>query len=412
MNGKKILTVSQLSRYLKFLLQSDSILQNICISGEISNFKLHKPSGHMYFTLKDEKSVLRCIFFRNKNLRLKFLPGEGMKVLARGDISVYEYGGYYQLYIDRMEPDGLGTLFLAFEQLKEKLRLQGLFDPQHKRPLPFIPRKIGLITSPSGAAVKDFLRTLLRRFPCVQVFFCPSAVQGSEAAFQLITALERLQDIPDLDVIVLTRGGGSLEELWTFNDEKLARAIFECKIPVISAVGHETDFTIADFVADMRVATPTAAAEQVAPELRELLQKLQGIRERLLNLWDYTYKRNRADLERFSDTLFLKFPRDKINQGYQRIDDMEKLFNRIFNIQLKLKNTRLEHLKEKIEALNPLKVMDRGFVFVLGGERELISDIKQLKVGNGINIIFKNGEAGCRVENLDGNGLLPSGNEG
>ncbi|MGI5882533.1 MAG: exodeoxyribonuclease VII large subunit, partial [Dethiobacteria bacterium] len=176
MNGEKILTVSQLSRYLKSLLQSDEILQNICVSGEISNFKLHRPSGHIYFTLKDRKSVLRCIFFRSRNLRLKFQPGEGMKVLAWGNISIYEYGGYYQLYVNRMEPDGLGTLFLAFEQLKEKLRLEGLFDPKHKKPLPFIPRKIGLITSPSGAALQDFLRTLLRRFPCVQVLFCPSAV--------------------------------------------------------------------------------------------------------------------------------------------------------------------------------------------------------------------------------------------
>ncbi|MGI5882649.1 MAG: exodeoxyribonuclease VII large subunit, partial [Dethiobacteria bacterium] len=239
------------------------------------------------------------------------------------------------------------------------------------------------------------------------VLFCPSAVQGDEAASQLIQALERLQDVPDLDVIVLTRGGGSMEELWSFNDEKLARAIFRCEIPIISAVGHETDFTIADFVADMRAATPTAAAEQVAPELRELLQKLKGTRERLINLWDYSIKQRRADLERFSGTLLQKLPRDKINQGYQRVDEIEKLFNRIFNMQLKLKNTRLEHLREKIETLNPLKIMDRGFVFVLDEEKGIVSDIKQLKVGKGINIIFKNGEAGCRVENIT-DSILPT----
>ncbi len=412
MNGDKILTVSQLSRYLKFLLQGDSILQNVSVSGEISNFKLHGPSGHIYFTLKDEKSVLRCVFFRSRNTGLKFLPAEGMKVLARGHISVYEYGGYYQLYVDRMEPDGLGALFLAFEQLKEKLRLQGLFDAEHKKALPFIPRKIGLITSPSGAAVKDFLHTLMRRFPCVQVFFCPSAVQGSEAAGEIVTALEKLQEIPDLDLIVLTRGGGSLEELWSFNDEELARAIFACQIPVISAVGHETDFTIADFVADLRAATPTAAAELVAPELRELMHRLQGTKERLLELWDRRTKQSRALLERFADTLLVKIPRDKINQGYQRIDDQEKLFNRLFNMQLKLKNTRLEHLKEKIEALNPLKVMERGFVLVLDGEGRLISDIGRLKVDSRIDVIFKNGEAGCRVEKLGRNKLLPTGNGG
>lgn len=407
MNDERILTVSQINRYLKFLFQSDSTLQDICIAGEISNFKLHKPSGHMYFTLKDEGSVLRCVFFRSKNMELRFLPGEGMKVLARGNISVYEHSGYYQLYIDKLEPEGPGTLFLAFEQLKEKLRLQGLFDPQQKKPLPLIPRKIGLITSPSGAAVKDFLHTLCRRFPCVKVIFCPSAVQGNEATAQIIMAIKQLHNIPELDVIVITRGGGSLEELWPFNDEKLARAIFQAKIPVISAVGHETDFTIADFVADVRAATPTAAAELVAPELRVLLQELNNKRKRLLGIWSQSCKRNRMTLERFSETLLKKIAQDKINRSHQRIDDMERLFNRIFNIQLKLKNTRVEHLKEKLEAFNPLKIMQRGFALVTDNKSNLISGIDQLETGKEINIIFKNGEAGCKVKNLRNSRLLP-----
>lgn len=395
-----ILSVSQLNRYLKSLFQSDPILQDISIAGEISNFKLHKPSGHMYFTLKDEESIIRCVFFRSKNKNAAFLPGEGMKVIASGNVSLYERSGYYQLYIDRLEPEGLGTLYLAFEQLKEKLRKQGLFDAQYKKPLPYIPQKIGLITSPSGAAVKDFLNTLSRRFPCVQVVFCPAAVQGNEAVSQLITALQRMQNLPGLDVIVIARGGGSLEELWPFNDERLARAIFESKIPVISAVGHETDFTIADFVADLRAATPTAAAEQVAPELRELLQGLDSKMEHLIGLWKQYCRRNRINLEKFSKHVLSKVPRDKIYQGFQRIDDMEKLFNRLFNIQLKLKNTRLEHLKEKIEALNPLKIMERGFVFVLDREKKIISGIDQLEVKKEIDIIFKNGEAGCTIQEL------------
>ncbi len=408
MNNRGVLSVSQLNRYLKSLLLSDPILQGICIIGEISNYKLHKPSGHMYFTLKENESILRCVFFRSKNADLKFLPGEGMKVLARGSISLYERSGYYQLYIDRLEPEGLGTLFLAFEQLKEKLRLQGLFAPEHKKPLPFIPRRIGLITSPSGAAVQDFLNTLFRRFPCINIVFSPVAVQGNEAAFQIITALNRMQDLPDLDVIVITRGGGSIEELWPFNNEKLALAIFQSKIPVISAIGHETDFTIADFVADLRSATPTAAAEQVAPELRELLQELQNKKKQLMKLWIQYCRRHRLNLERFSGNVLRKVPRDKINQGYQRIDDMERLFNRLFNMQLKLKNSRLEHLKEKLEALNPLKVMERGFVFVLDKDKKLISGVDRLEVDKEIDIIFKNGEAGCMIKNLrDKHILLP-----
>jgi len=407
MNGARIFTVSQINRYLKLLFQSDSTLQNICIAGEISNFKLHKPSGHMYFTLKDESSVLRCVFFRGKNKELKFLPCEGMKVLASGNISVYEHSGYYQLYIDKLEPEGPGALFLAFEQLKEKLRLEGLFDPQHKKPLPLIPRKIGLITSPSGAAVKDFLHTLCRRFPCVKVIFCPSAVQGNEAVAQIINSIKQLHTIPELDVIVITRGGGSLEELWPFNDEKLARAIFQAKIPVISAVGHETDFTIADFVADVRAATPTAAAELVAPELGVLLQELSSKRKRLLEIWSQICKRNRMKLERFSETLLIRITQDKINRGHQRIDDMERLFNRIFNMQLKLKKTRVEHLKEKLEAFNPLKIMERGFALVTDNKRSLIRRIEQLETGKEINIIFKDGEAGCEVKNLLKSRLLP-----
>ena len=399
-DGKRFLSVSQVNRYIKTLLQSDPILQDICVAGEISNYKFHQPSGHMYFTLKDAGGILRCVFFRGKNMGINFQPGEGMRVLAYGSISLYERGGYYQLYVDNMEPEGLGTLYLAFEQLKEKLRLQGLFDQCYKKPLPFFPRKIGLITSPSGAAVKDFLSTITRRFPCTNVILAPAAVQGDEAVPDIIAALKKLESIPKLDLIVITRGGGSLEDLWPFNDERLAQAIFRAKTPIISAVGHETDFTIADFVADVRAATPTAAAEIAVPELQKLSDEIEYKNEYLRRLWEQDNRRRRMILERFSDSALLTQPMNIINQGKQRVDEVERLTGHIFSMQMKLYNGRLDHLKEKIEALHPLKVMERGFVFVLDKKKKLLSNVRQLEIKKEIDLIFKNGEAGCSVNYL------------
>jgi len=410
MNNTNFLKVSQLNRYLKTLLQSDPVLQDVYVLGEISNYKLHTPSGHMYFTLKDEGGLLRCVFYRGKNAGLNFRPDDGMRVLARGSVSLYEKGGNYQLYVEMMEPEGLGTLFLAYEQLKERLRLEGLFDPEHKKPLPFIPRKIGLITSPTGAAIKDFLTTLTRRFPCVNVIFAPAAVQGDEAAAQITAALGRLQAVGDLDVIVIARGGGSLEDLWSFNDEDLARAIFRSKIPVISAVGHETDFTIADFVADLRAATPTAAAELLTPELQMLLEDLWDKEEHLGRLWEQYCQRQRAYLERFSANALLKLPLDIIAQGKQRADEAERLIDRSFKMQLKFEHTRQKHLLERLEALHPLRVMERGFVYVLDKGKRLVNSVHQLHVDKEIDLIFKNGEAGCKV-NYFKEMLHPAGNE-
>ncbi|HAP31737.1 MAG TPA: exodeoxyribonuclease VII large subunit [Firmicutes bacterium] len=282
MSERQIFTVTQLSLYLKSLFWQDSHLQNLWVSGEISNFKCHKPSGHIYFTLKDDQSVLRSVFFKGKNALLRFVPTDGMKVIARGSISLYERSGYYQLYVEELEPEGLGALFLAYAQLKEKLAKEGLFDEQYKKSLPRLPKKVGLVTSPSGAAVKDFLTTLQRRFPCVQVLIHAVAVQGREAPEQICNALIALDARGDLDVIVITRGGGSLEELWCFNDEAVTRVIYGMKTPVVSAVGHETDYTIVDFVADKRASTPTAAAELIVPEKSELIRYL-NMQEQLSN---------------------------------------------------------------------------------------------------------------------------------
>lgn len=398
--NNNIFTVTQVNRYLKNLFLNDKVLQDINIIGEISNFKLHKPSGHMYFSLKDDDSVIRCVFFLNRNKELQFTPVEGMKVVAKGSISIYERSGYYQLYVEEIKAEGIGELYFAFEQLKKKLKKEGLFDTEHKKPLPHIPKCVGLVTSPSGAAIKDFLTTLKRRFPGVRVLLYPSAVQGREASAQIINALKKLDKLGFIDVIVITRGGGSLEELWPFNDESLARAIFALKTPVVSAVGHETDFTIADFVADRRASTPTAAAEMIVPEINELLQQLEMQKQRLKSLLKNRLKQNKIILENFSRSAFIYHPRTKINQGYQQVDESWQRLVRNLLYTLKFKNSQLSNLEEKLQALNPLKIMSRGFAFVTNEKNEIVTTIDSLKEEEDINVFFYNGEAGCRVKEI------------
>jgi exodeoxyribonuclease VII large subunit len=395
-----IYTVSQANHYLKNLLLNDRVLQDIHILGEISNFKLHKPSGHMYFTLKDDGSIIRCVFFLSRNKELKFVPAEGMRVVARGSISLYERSGYYQLYVEEIRPEGIGDLYFAFEQLKEKLKMQGLFAAEHKKPLPGIPRCIGLVTSPSGAAIRDFLTTLKRRFPGVRVLLYPVAVQGKEAPAQIIDALKKLDKLGFIDVVVITRGGGSLEELWPFNDEGVARVIFEMKTPVVSAVGHETDFTIADFVADKRASTPTAAAEMIAPEMKELLRYLEVQEHRLKSMLKSRLKQNKIILENLSRSAFIYHPREKINQGYQQADEIWQRLVRNLLYNLKLKGSQLSNFEEKLQALNPLKIMSRGYAFVMDENNEIISSIDSLKEEQEINVVFHNGEAGCQVREI------------
>ena len=392
-----IFTVSQANHYLKKLLLNDRVLQDIHIVGEISNFKLHKPSGHMYFTLKDDGSIIRCVFFLSRNKELTFVPTEGMRVVARGNISLYERSGYYQLYVEEIKPEGIGDLYFAFEMLKEKLKKDGLFAAEHKKPLPRIPRCIGLVTSPAGAAVRDFLTTLKRRFPYTRVLLCPVAVQGKEAPAQMIDALKKLDKLGFIDVAVITRGGGSLEELWPFNDESLARAIFNLKVPVVSAVGHETDFTIADFVADRRASTPTAAAEMVVPDVKELLKHLDVQEQRLQAIFKNRLKHSRLILENMARSAFFYHTREKIRQGHQQVDEMWPRLVRNLLYSMKLKNARLSSLEEKLQAVNPVGIMARGYAFVRDEKNEIISSIDSLEEELKINVFFHDGEAGCRV---------------
>lgn len=399
-NERGFYTVSQINRYVQRLLLQDELLQNISVLGEISNYKRHKPSGHIYFTLKDRGGIIRCVFFLSRNKELQFVPAEGMKVVAKGNISLYAQSGYYQLYVEELRPEGIGDLYLAFEQLKEKLKKEGLFETDRKKPLPSFPLCIGLVTSPTGAAVRDFLTTLERRFPCVHVLLYPVTVQGPEAPGQLKDALKTLDSLKNVDVIVLTRGGGSLEELWPFNDEGLAYVIFRLNTPVISAIGHETDFTIADFVADARASTPTAAAELTAPSRDDLLRYLDMQERRLVGRWQSFLRENKVILENLSTEVHLNYSREKINQGYQRIDEMGQRLERNLSYILKFKKAALLNAEEKLQALDPLKVLGRGFALINDQHELPVNGVNSLKEGQDIHVIFHDGIAGCKVETI------------
>ena len=320
MQNTLVLRVSQLNRYIKMNFDADENLANIFISGEISNFTNHYRTGHLYFTLKDDSAAVRAVMFNSSAKRLKFMPEDGMKVIARGRVSVYEASGQYQLYVDDMQPDGVGALNLAYEQLKEKLQKEGLFSEQHKKPLPPYPEKVGVITSPTGAAVRDIINVLGRRFPYAEIVFCPVLVQGDGAHLQLTDAVNMFNSERAADVIIIGRGGGSIEDLWEFNDEGLARAVYNSEIPVISAVGHETDFTICDFVADMRAPTPSAAAELAVPDANELQYALSALKNRMFLNVSSGIADRRSRLEYLTSKGALKSPDEMLSNRSQRLD--------------------------------------------------------------------------------------------
>lgn len=320
MQNTLVLSVSQLNRYIKMNFDADENLVNIFISGEISNFTNHYRTGHLYFTLKDDSAAVRAVMFNSSAKRLKFMPEDGMKVIARGRVSVYEASGQYQLYVDDMQPDGVGALNLAYEQLKEKLQKEGLFSELHKKPLPPYPEKVGVITSPTGAAVRDIINVLGRRFPYAEIVFCPVLVQGDGAHLQLTDAVNMFNSERAADVIIIGRGGGSIEDLWEFNDEGLARAVYNSDIPVISAVGHETDFTICDFVADMRAPTPSAAAELAVPDANELQYALSALKNRMFLNVSSGIADRRSRLEYLTSKGALKSPDEMLSNRSQRLD--------------------------------------------------------------------------------------------
>lgn len=392
------LTVSQVNFFLKSLIEGDGRLQDVCVTGEISNFTDHYRSGHLYFSLKDERSVLKAVMFSSAAKRLQFRPENSMKVTARGRVSVYEASGQYQLYVESMEPQGIGALSLAYEQLKQRLQAEGLFAPEHKRPLPPYPSRIGVITSPTGAAVQDILNITARRWPLAEIVFAPVLVQGEGAPAQLIDAVCEMNRKNACDVILLGRGGGSLEDLWAFNDEGLARAVYASRIPVVSAVGHETDFTICDFVADMRAPTPSAAAELATPDLLEEQSRLSAAARQLRWLMEARVQELRQTVDRLSKDSPLGDAERILAPWRQRF---AVLFGRLVGEtadQIETKKRGLQLLAGRLDALSPLKVLGRGYSVVTDASGSVVKSGARLKAGDKLSLRFETGGAQVRVE--------------
>ena len=400
MQNTLVLSVSQLNRYIKMNFDADENLANIFISGEISNFTNHYRTGHLYFTLKDDSAAVRAVMFNSSAKRLKFMPEDGMKVIARGRVSVYEASGQYQLYVDDMQPDGVGALNLAYEQLKEKLQKEGLFSELHKKPLPPYPEKVGVITSPTGAAVRDIINVLGRRFPYAEIVFCPVLVQGDGAHLQLTDAVNMFNSERAADVIIIGRGGGSIEDLWEFNDEGLARAVYNSEIPVISAVGHETDFTNCDFVADMRAPTPSAAAELAVSDANELQYALSALKNRMFLNVSSGIADRRSRLEYLTSKGALKSPDEMLSNRSQRLDTAFSKMLSSYENRIGGKKVEFISAATALSKLDPMSVLMRGFAFVSDKSGKNVYSSQALAKGDKINVRFHDGSAACEVKEI------------
>ncbi|MGD6841401.1 exodeoxyribonuclease VII large subunit [Bacillus infantis] len=441
MKEKRYLTVGALTKYIKRKFDHDPHLQEIFVKGEISNFKRHS-SGHMYFTLKDEKSRILAVMFSSSARSVKFEPENGMKVLISGEISVYEPSGQYQIYVKQMQPDGVGDLFLAFEQLKERLQKEGLFAPERKRPIPKFPKTVGVITSPTGAAVRDIITTIKRRFPIANILIYPALVQGAQAAPSVAGAIELANRQAEADVLIAGRGGGSIEELWAFNEEQVARAIVGSSIPVISAVGHETDFTIADFAADRRAPTPTGAAEIAVPHIDELAERILNRQSRLIRAMKERAVLQRERLGRLQKSYAFRYPQRLYEQKLEQADRMTEQLKRSAGRLAELKSEERDRLLQRLlrnhpkdlyneakethlrgnralgramkevltkkqkefggmvstlEALSPLKIMDRGYSLAYSGEGRLLKSVSQVEKGDDVQVKLADGTFNCKV---------------
>jgi exodeoxyribonuclease VII large subunit len=394
--GLQYITVTELTGALKRLIEEQFGIEGIWIKGEISNFT-HHSSGHLYFTLKDANARLSCVMFKTQARLLTFRPENGQAVSVRGRISVYEKNGNYQLYVDQMEDDGLGGLFQAFEKLKRQLATEGLFDPERKRLLPKLPQRIGLITSPTGAAIQDLLKILRRRHPKLDIVIFPALVQGKEAPSSLVQALKDAARFPGLDLVIIGRGGGSLEELWAFNDEAVARAIAAFPQPVIAAVGHETDFTIADFVADLRAPTPSAAAELAVPDESLLMRSLAVFEQRLVGVMRRKIQNERRVLQTFSTSRVLVRPLAALNQRRQDVDWFSERLTRHFRHELQLKRERFEKLIGALNTLSPLATLQRGYAIAQKVDGTVLKQAEQAVVGERIHLRLASGMLGCEV---------------
>ncbi|MET3507592.1 exodeoxyribonuclease VII large subunit [Halalkalibacter oceani] len=442
MKAQDIYTISEATRYIKALIEEDILLQDIWLRGELSNVKWHSR-GHLYFTIKDDQSRMQAVMFAGHNRYLAFRPENGMKVLLRGEINVYEPYGQYQFYAKEMQPDGIGSLYLAYEELKEKLQAEGLFDAERKRAIPVHPKRIAIITSPTGAAIQDIYTTLKRRYQLAQLTLFPVLVQGEQAPGSIVAALEQATTADCFDVIIVGRGGGSIEELWAFNDERVARAIAQATVPVISAVGHETDYTISDFVADLRAPTPTAAAELAVPDQQELTRTIRSLERQLIRGMKERLDREANKLNRLQRSYAFRYPGQLVRQKEQELDGLIERLKRAMKYrvtepvnrlnatrgrlkrlhpeqqlnQAKERTQRLEQaliksmqarltnsqqaFQQKIgelQLLSPLRLMDRGYSLVYDEQNRLLKSVAQVELDQPVQIQFQDGEVTCRVE--------------
>lgn len=388
MNG--IFSVAQLNRFVSELIVSNPQLSSVQVRGEISGYKKY-PSGHSYFQLKDKDSQVSCVMFRGNSGNLSFIPEDGMKVIVTAKASLYEQEGRFQLVVFSMEQDGIGDLFRQFELLKFKLRDQGLFDQDHKKAIPYIPGRIGVISSPQGAVIRDIINVLSRRFPGFDLLLFPSAVQGSSAATEIITGIKWFNENRSVDVIIIARGGGSIEDLWCFNDELLARAIYSSEIPVISAIGHETDYTISDFVADLRAPTPSAAAELVLPNKAELIRKSIENKSALLASAKHFIDLHKGELKAFSVQRAVLVPKRRVESEYQKIDIYSKRLSHAFQAKMISATGMCTIIREKLSVLNPLNVLSRGYAIVSNEFSENIYSVHQIKSNQIVSVRLSDG---------------------
>ena len=390
------ITVTDLNKYIKNKVDNDEFLNNVLVKGEISNFK-HHYTGHMYFTLKDENSLIKCIMFKTYTPNLKFVPKDGMKVMILGTVSVFERDGVYQIYCKAMQEDGMGSLYTAYEELKNKLEKQGLFDKKYKKPIPKFPKSIGVLSASTGSVIRDIINVSTRRNPNCYIKLLPVPVQGKGAGEKIAEAIKLMNEHKLADVIILARGGGSLEDLWPFNEEVVAYAIFESELPIISAVGHETDFTIADFVADLRAPTPSAAAELAVPNVQELLANLDKYSIRFKNSLKKKIELMRLRYEKCMTNRVFKEPLQKINERYITIDMKVKQMQNSINNKVKDEKTKMIELITKLDTLSPLKTLARGYSLTTDMNGKVIKSVEEIHKDDELVIRFKDGRSNVKV---------------
>ncbi len=395
-----ILSVSQLNKFAKATIESNELLQSVFVTGEISNFVDHYKSGHFYFTLKDNDASVKAVMFRTYAQSVPFTPENGMRVICRVRVSIYERDGQFQLYVEQMQPDGIGALKIAFDQLTAKLRQEGLFDEAHKKKLPFCPSRVAIITSPTGAAVQDITSIIARRMPATEIVMCPVLVQGEDAPEQLTKAVNDVNRLDCADVIIIGRGGGSIEDLWAFNNEQLAYEIFRSEIPIISAVGHETDFTICDYVADVRAATPSAAAELAVPDKEELDSYLDSIRNSLLMHTRAVLSQAEQKLFSIKENAVLKSPQAYIDRQYECFDKICKDFLGAARSIADTHSAGLSVLAAKLDAFSPLKTISRGYTIAYNNG-EIIRTVSEVSVDDKINLRLSDGRVNCTVDSIE-----------